>query len=133
MADRENLNGRTADRRFPNRHRAVPPEVAVPFVPSRVEQWRDLSGPRLSAREVWSLVEVASVACPGGIGSDGSALVLPGDNMFHVKGGPGGKGLGEVADSQRLPARSWTSARSALSIKRTRRRERCGPSIAEWP
>src|SRR5262245_45304553 len=60
-----------------------------PFVPSGVEQWRELAGQRISSGDASSLISVAVDATCCEIACNRAALVLAGGDMIDLEGDAG--------------------------------------------
>ena len=86
MVDREQLDGRPADRRTPNHHRAAPLKVLMPRVSPWVEQWDHLAGHGIDAGDVRTLVRVAAITAQTEVVRSGLAAVLLRDDVVDREG-----------------------------------------------
>jgi hypothetical protein len=80
---RQNDDGCPACRANAVEPRAVPSEVLLPKVGSRVKEPSELAGFRVEARNVGPFIEIAAAAAQGKILQRRAPAVLAGDNMVH--------------------------------------------------
>lgn len=91
-------------RREADENGAVPLEMALPALATGIEKANDLARNKISAAQVWSLMEVASVATPAAILQRIAAAMLLGEDMFDVEAGRRSSRVREPAVLAALPA-----------------------------
>lgn len=84
--DREHANGGPADRSQADEDGSFPAEMALPFVPARMKQGRELSRHGIVTGRVWSLAPVAVQARIGQIAENGATAVLASDDVLDLEG-----------------------------------------------
>ena len=97
IVDVEDGDGGAAGLRAAHEDRAVPLEMPLPRLASGIEETHHVIGQRVAAAQVWSLMEVASVAAPTAVVGIVRAAVLLGEYVFNVEIGPWRGEVGEVA------------------------------------
>jgi hypothetical protein len=70
---------------FASQRNAIPNEVLVPIILTRIEEFSELPGQRIEAGYVWPFAQVARETGPGQIVCRGFAVVLFGDDVVNVK------------------------------------------------
>src|SRR5207248_1268792 len=87
VIDLEQFDGHPADRRAAHQVRPFPPKMSRPFMPTRVEERRELARPRVPAADVRTLKHITIIATQAKVASDRRPGMLPGNNVVNLKSG----------------------------------------------
>jgi hypothetical protein len=85
----QQTNGSSSDGRYPEHETISQFKMIAPFIFAWIKQPRHGARVRIDARQVGSLVRIASIACERKTGRIGGTAMLPRQDVFYVKANQG--------------------------------------------
>ena len=85
MVDTQSFDGRAGQRGVTDKDRAIPMEVVVQVVGTRVEESDDFAGLGIDTRDVWAFVGVTIIASAGEVCGIGWAARFFGDDVVDLE------------------------------------------------